>query len=236
MVKSKKIINIILNLMILTLLFMNLGLISFINGCTNTKYNRADTVQQEVASSNTIESDTDSSKQLEKDSSQLNQSQKNSNETTATKNDSTDKDNSGDASNKSDSKQGTESSNNNSKEQDNSLKGIYNRFIASGKPSILIFSYDADCCPGTKAFFDSYNASAKKVMEEYKAKFNVLFINIGILDKTNMETAFEIAKQNGVLNLPSILILDSSGKTYKVIEGVYDEAEIRSILDGMLNG
>jgi len=117
--------------------------------------------------------------------------------------------------------------------QSNSLKNIYQRFIGSGKPSILVFSYDADCCATTKAFFDDYNGTAKKILEEYKSKFNTLFINTGILDKNNMDTVIEIAKQNQVLNLPSILILDKTGKTYKVIEGPFDETDARKVLDGM---
>jgi thioredoxin-related protein len=120
-------------------------------------------------------------------------------------------------------------------EETNSLKNIYQRFIESGKPSILVFSYDADCCATTKAFFDNYNGMAKKILEDYKSKFNTLFINIGILDKNNMNTAIDIATQNEVLNLPSILLLDKTGKVYKVIEGPFNDDEVRKVLDGMLN-
>ncbi|MBE3093194.1 MAG: hypothetical protein IMZ60_00050 [Actinobacteria bacterium] len=118
-------------------------------------------------------------------------------------------------------------------EETNSLKNIYQRFIGSGKPSILVFSYDADCCATTKAFFDDYNGTAKKILEDYKNKFNTLFINTGILDKNNMNTVIEIASQNEVINLPSILVLDKTGKAYKVIEGPFNDAEARKVLDGM---
>ena len=128
-----------------------------------------------------------------------------------------------------------ESVNTSSEEETNSLKDIYQRFIESGKPSILVFSYDADCCASTKAFFDNYNDMAKKILEEYKSKFNTLFINIGILDEDNMNTAIKIASQNQVLNLPSILILGKSVKAYKVIEGPFDEAGVKKILDRMSN-
>jgi len=130
---------------------------------------------------------------------------------------------------------GCSSSNTSSEEETNSLKNIYQRFIESGKPSILVFSYDADCCASTKAFFDNYNGMAKKILEDYKSKFNTLFINIGILDKNNMNTAIDIATQNEVLNLLSILILDKTGKVYKVIEGPFNDDEVRKVLDGMLN-
>ena len=60
---------------------------------------------------------------------------------------------------------------------------------------------------------------------------NTLFINTGILDKDNMNTLLEIATENQVLNLPSILILDKDGKAYKVIEGLFNEAEVKQILN-----
>jgi len=123
----------------------------------------------------------------------------------------------------------------NSEDQDKSLKGIYERFLNSGKPSILIFSYDADCCPGTEAFFEEYNAKAMNLVESYSGIFNAVFINIGILDKTNMNTVTELAVKYEVLNLPSILILDVSGQSHVVIDGKFNEDEVKKILDGMKN-
>ena len=118
-------------------------------------------------------------------------------------------------------------------EEPDSLRSTYQSFIESGKPSILVFSYDADCCASTKAFYDNYNGMAKKLLEEYKSKYNTLFINTGILDENNMSTAIEIATQYEALNMPSILILDKDGEAYKVIEGLFDEAEVKQILDGI---
>ena len=119
--------------------------------------------------------------------------------------------------------------------QGNSLKKIYEHFIKSGKPSILIFSYDADCCPGTEAFFEEYNAKAMNLLESYSGIFNAVFINIGILDKTNMNTVTELAVKYEVLNMPSLLILDVSGQSHVVIDGEFNEDEVKKILDGMKN-
>lgn len=220
MIKNRKVINIIIT----AFLLITLSFLLIFNGCTNTSSNNIDTALQEDISS-------DASGVSQESSDQSQESQESSNETVATENESKDTDDPEEENKQDGSSQGSDTS----EEQDNSLRCIYDRFVESGKPSMLVFSYDADCCPGTKAFFESYNTSAKKLMEEYKAKFNVLFINIGILDKTNMETAIEIATQNEVLNLPSILLLDSSGKSHKVVEGVFDEAEVKKILGGMLN-
>lgn len=117
-----------------------------------------------------------------------------------------------------------------------SLRADYDKILKSGKPSIIVFSYDADCCASTKAFFDEYNGSVKEIMRKYSDNFNTLFINTGTLDDKDMDTAVEIASGNNVVNLPSILILDKSGSAYKVIEGVFDEEEVKEILKGMIDG
>ena len=220
MINNKKVIKILLT----AIFILALSLLLIFNGCTNMGSDDVDAAAQDDISS-------DNSEVSEKSSDQLQESQESSNETVAAEIDSKDAGGPEEETQQGGSSQSSQTS----EVVDNSLKGIYGRFIKSGKPSMLVFSYDADCCPGTKAFFEEYNAAAKKLMEEYKSKFNVLFINIGILDKANMETAVEIATQNEFLNLPSILLLDSTGKSYKVIEGQFDEAEVKKILDGMID-
>jgi len=126
-------------------------------------------------------------------------------------------------------------SNTYSEEEGNTLEDIYQRFLESGKPSIIVFSYDADCCPSTKAFFEEYNDGVMELMDAYTGDFDALFINTGIPGEKNMDTAVEIASQNNVLNMPSILILDRSGTAYRVIEGPFDEVEVKKVLDGMIN-
>lgn len=113
------------------------------------------------------------------------------------------------------------------------LKSKYEKILKSGKPSIIVFSCDADCCEKTRIFFDDYNKKVFALMEENKDKFDTLFINTGILDKKDMDTALDIASKNEVLTLPSILILDSAGEAYEVIGGQFEESLVKNILDGM---
>jgi len=207
MSKNKKIINILMA----SILFITFNFLFILNGCSNSN------------SSNTVVEESQSDISGEEDVSAANAGEATVSEDSAEETDISKNENDEDA-------------NDTSAEEDpNSLKNIYQRFIESGKPSILVFSYDADCCAATKAFFDDYNGAAKKILEEYNSKFNTLFINTGILDKNNMNTVVEIASQNKVLNLPSILILDKTGKAYKVIEGPFDEIEAKKVLDGMLD-
>ena len=205
MSKNKKIVNILMA----SILFITFNFLFILNGCSNS--NSTDTVVEESQSDVSDEEDASAA-----NAGETTVSEDSAEETSVSEND--------------------EDANDTSPEEDpNSLKNIYQRFIESGKPSILVFSYDADCCATTKAFFDNYNGTAKKILEEYNSKFNTLFINTGILDKNNMSTVVEIASQNKVLNLPSILILDKTGKNYKVIEGPFDEIEAKKVLDGMLD-
>ena len=113
------------------------------------------------------------------------------------------------------------------------LQSEYEKILKSGKPSIIVFSYDADCCASTKKFFDEYNKKALGLMEDYQDRFDTLFINTGILNEKDMDTALDIASKNEVTTLPSILILNSAGEAYEVIGGPFEESLVKNILDGM---
>ncbi|MCJ7665482.1 MAG: hypothetical protein MUO59_01945 [Actinobacteria bacterium] len=126
-------------------------------------------------------------------------------------------------------------SNTYSEEEGNTLEDIYQRFLKSGRPSIIVFSIGTGCCASTKAFYDKYNDGVMELMDAYTGDFNVLFINTGILSEKDIGTAVEITSQNNALIIPSILILDKSGNAFDVIEGPFDEVEVKKVLDGMIN-
>lgn len=114
------------------------------------------------------------------------------------------------------------------------LKTQYNYIKSSSKPSIIIFSYDADCCENTKRFFNEYNSMAKQLMKDYERKFISLFINIGTLKDYEKDVLMNIAKENGVSQIPSILIKDSNGRAIEVIEGPFDFDKVIKILDKVI--
>lgn len=113
-----------------------------------------------------------------------------------------------------------------------SLEKQYKRVIDSSKPSIIVFSYDADCCETTKRFYNEYNAKAKKLMKDYEGKFETLFINTGIInEEQERDMVKKIAREYGVKSQPSLLILDDKDKRVKVIEGDFDDKEVRKLLE-----
>jgi hypothetical protein len=116
------------------------------------------------------------------------------------------------------------------------LEGRYDKVIKSSKPSIIVFSYDADCCESTKKFFDEYNTKARIIMKAYENRFETLFINTGtISSKEDNDALVKIANDSKVSKLPSILILDGKGIPVKIFEGVFDDKEVRKALDEVVS-
>ncbi|MCG9478953.1 MAG: hypothetical protein K9H14_01945 [Actinomycetia bacterium] len=120
-------------------------------------------------------------------------------------------------------------------EESLSLKQYYDQILNSEKPSIIVFSYDAECCESTRIFFENYNHQAYDIMEKYQDSFNTLFINTGILSSEDMQTALEIAKDKGAVALPSLLVLDSQGQAYEVFEGTFQTEEVETVLEEVKN-
>jgi hypothetical protein len=53
---------------------------------------------------------------------------------------------------------------------------------------------------------------------------------ISTLDRIDLQYEWT----NNVSQLPSIALLDKEGRPYKLFEGVFDENEVKRILDGMV--
>jgi thioredoxin-related protein len=114
------------------------------------------------------------------------------------------------------------------------LKTQYEYIKESGKASLIIFSYDTDCCENTKKFFNEYNDRAKKLIKDYEDKLEPLFINAAELEEKDRELLISIAEENEVQSLPFILIMDEEGKCVQVIQETFDNKEIRKIIDGLV--
>ena len=113
----------------------------------------------------------------------------------------------------------------------NTALDSYEESISNGrKPTMIVFSYDADCCPATKEFFDDYNKRIKMIAQEYKDDLNFIFINTGIIDENEKKKILKIANQYGVEYLPSIVLLSSQGELFKIIANNFDEQELYSMI------
>lgn len=115
------------------------------------------------------------------------------------------------------------------------LKEQYEKLNKLSKPSIIIFSYDADCCENTKKFFNQYNTKAKQLIKDYEKEFITLFINTGKLKGADKDTLMKIAEENRANQVPAISVRDSKGKLIKTLEGSFNDKEVRKLLDGVKN-
>lgn len=111
----------------------------------------------------------------------------------------------------------------------------YEQIKKSGKPSIIVFSYEGQCCPGTKRFLQMYNNSVLSIFDLFKDKIKSLFINTGSLSVEQKKDVVKIAKQIGARRLPSMVILDKTGKVYKSFLGRFNENDVKNIIKGLIN-
>jgi len=117
--------NRIINILLAAILFVTFNFLFILNGCSTS--NSTDTMVEQSQSVSSGEEDASAAHTGE-----ATVSEDSVEETSVSEN------------------ENDEDANNTSSEEDpNSLKNIYQRFIESGKPSILVFSYDADCCATT---------------------------------------------------------------------------------------
>lgn len=110
------------------------------------------------------------------------------------------------------------------------IKENLDKAIALGKPVILAFSFEADCCPGTKKFFDDYNLQIKQLFSEYEGRVTGFFINTGNLKEETRDLLMEVAKRYQVQQIPSLIILDGAGEKHYQVEGPFQLDHIREKL------
>lgn len=99
---------------------------------------------------------------------------------------------------------------------------------------MIVFSYDADCCETTKAFFREYNSKAKAFLERQKSESNTLFVNTGIMDEQQVSEFLRIAQEANITEVPCVLLLDSSGKPVQTILGPFDATAVSKAVEGLV--
>ena len=114
------------------------------------------------------------------------------------------------------------------------FKDDLDKAIALGKPVILAFSFEADCCPGTKKFFNDYNLQIKQLFSEYEGRATGFFINTGNLKEETRDLLMEVAKRYQVQQIPSLIILDGAGEKHYQVEGPFQMDAIREKLGQVL--
>lgn len=101
-----------------------------------------------------------------------------------------------------------------------------------GKIVVVAFSYDAECCPGTQEFFETYKESVLNILNQHREEAQLIWLNVGTTDKQEQEEMMALAGQYGVEYLPSLLILNPEGETIEIIVGPLDDQHLIDILTG----
>jgi len=110
----------------------------------------------------------------------------------------------------------------------------YNNLKNYGKPGVAAITYDADCCPGTKQFFEEYNETVEQIFESYGSKISTVFINFGDIPENEVNNFNAIVKEHGITVIPAILVFDAKGEFVHLVEGPIVEDDLKKMIDEVL--
>lgn len=116
------------------------------------------------------------------------------------------------------------------------LTKMVNSALGQGKPAVLVFTYNADCCPDTKEFFDKHRAAVKNIEREFSARANFVWIDVAIYNVVDGEGLNNLAKKYGVTAIPALVLVGADGKLLPVILGELDEKSVADKLAGLVKG
>lgn len=116
--------------------------------------------------------------------------------------------------------------------QELSPAALLEEVMSHRQTTVLVFSYDAECCPGTQEFFAAYKEDVCHAMEPFSDKVQFVWINAGVENKAWQDEIAAIARQYSVTHLPSLLVINTAGETIELIVGSFDENQLHLILEG----
>ncbi len=116
------------------------------------------------------------------------------------------------------------------------LSDIVNAAIGKGKSAVLVFTYDADCCPSTKEYFEKHRTAVKGLEQKYSAKVNFVWIDVARYGETEKDSLVSIAKKYGVSAIPALVLIDAKGEPLPAVLGEINEKTIAGKLEGLVKG
>lgn len=114
------------------------------------------------------------------------------------------------------------------------VEAEYGRLKNSGRPSIIVFYYESDCCTNTKEYYEEYKKRAIQLLKDNNRDLGTLFINTIELTEAQGKAVQKIAEENGITAYPSILLLDSNGEPAKIINGFFENKTVNVIINGLV--
>ncbi len=108
--------------------------------------------------------------------------------------------------------------------------------VGEGRPVVLVFTYNADCCPSTKEFFEKHRAVVKRLEQKFSPKANFVWIDVAFYGETDNEGLLGITKKYGVTAIPAVVLIDAKGNPNSVIPGELNEKSVDAKLEGLVKG
>lgn len=108
--------------------------------------------------------------------------------------------------------------------------------VGKGRPVVLVFTYNADCCASTKEFFEKHSAAVKRFEKKYSAGVGFIWIDVAQYSEVDEEGLISTAKKYGVSGIPSVVLIDAKGNPNSVIPGELNEKSVDAKLEGLVKG
>lgn len=121
-------------------------------------------------------------------------------------------------------------------ENKSSLVDLVNGSLTPRKPAVLVFTYNADCCPSTKEYFEKHKAVVRNIEQKYSTKANFVWIDIAYYEEKDKEGLMSVAKKYDVSAIPALVLIDSKGIPQPVILGEIDEKQVEAKMEGLVKG
>ncbi len=115
---------------------------------------------------------------------------------------------------------------------DNLVAGALN----GKKPAMLVFTYEADCCPSTREYFNQHKLTVQELESKYKHYVNFAWIDVAFYQETERRALMKLAKKYSVASIPAVILIGKDGQASSPIIGEIDSDEMDKQLQRLVNG
>lgn len=112
---------------------------------------------------------------------------------------------------------------------------LISKNINEEKPAVLVFTYEADCCPSTREYFDRHKQTVQELESKYKNYVNFTWIDIAFYQETEREALMELANKYSVTSIPALVLVGKDGQADAPIVGEIDASGVDKQLQSLVS-
>ncbi|KUK63262.1 MAG: hypothetical protein XD84_2118 [Desulfotomaculum sp. 46_80] len=94
---------------------------------------------------------------------------------------------------------------------------------------VIVFTYNADCCEGTRILFETHRDSVKELENKYGQRVKFTWYDIAVEDKDYQESMMNMAKKFNVDRIPALVVTDIESRVLVKQTGQLQMEEINRI-------